>query len=53
MSDLWVPDKTIRKRVLPRCSVDSEGEVQEMLCSHFQQYDAMIVKIGCTDELSG
>ena len=40
MSDLWVSDKTIRKWLLPRRSVDSESEVQEMLCGHFQQkYD--------------
>ena len=42
MSDLWVSDKTIRKWLLPRRSVDSESEVQEMLCGHFQQnYDAV------------
>ena len=52
MSDLWVSDKTIRKWLLPRRSVDSESDVQEMLCGHFQQkYDAMIMKIGCMDEL--
>ena len=35
--------------------MESESEVQEMLCGHFQQkYDAMqamIMKIGCMDEL--
>ena len=50
-----VSDKTIWKWLLPRRSVDSESEVQEMLCGHFQQdYDAvqaMIMKIGCMNEL--
>ena len=50
-----VSDKTIWKWLLPRRSVDSESEVQEMLCGNFQQkYDAvqaMIMKIGCMDEL--
>ena len=50
-----VSDKTIWRWLLPRRSVDSESEVQEMLCGHFQQkYDAvqaMIIKIGCMDEL--
>lgn len=55
MSDIWVPDKTVRKWVLPRRPVDGENDVQEMMCSHFQQkYDTiqgMIMRIGCMDEL--
>ena len=55
MSDLWVPNKTIRKWVLPRRSADSVADVQEMVLGHFQQkYDevqTMIMKIGCMDEL--
>ena len=50
-----VSDKTIWKWLMPRRSVDSESEVQEMLCGHFQQkyyaVQAMIMKIGCMDEL--
>ena len=54
MSDLWVPDKTVRKWVLPRRPVGA-SEVQEMVCGHFQKkYDkvqGMIQQIGCMDEL--
>ena len=58
MSEVWVPDKTIRKWLLPRRPVGETGEgsdVQEMMCGHFQKkYDAiqgMIMKIGGMDEL--
>lgn len=57
MSEIWRPDKSVRKWVLPRRPVGTMGtnDVQEMMCGHFQhKYDAiqdMIMKIGCMDEL--
>ena len=55
MSTIWVPDKTVRKWLLPRRAVGGENDVQEMMCGHFQKkYDniqGMIMRIGCMDEL--
>ena len=55
MSEIWVPDRTVRKWVLPRRPVGEGSDVQEMMCGHFQKkYDTiqeMIMTIGCMDEL--
>ena len=54
MSDLWIPDKIVKRWVLPRRPME-ESEVQRMVCGHFQmKYDkvqAMIRQVGCMDEL--
>lgn len=58
MKDLWVPDRRVRKWILPRRSEsesDTNEGIQIMACGHFQQkYDkvqGLIQQIGCMDEL--
>ena len=55
MSDLWVPNSSVRRWVLPRRPAGGASEVQELVCGHFQKkYDrvqGMIAQIGCMDEL--
>lgn len=54
MSELWVPDKTVKKWVIPRRPVGN-GDIQVMGCGHFQtKYDKvslMLDQFGCMDEL--
>ena len=54
MSDMWVPNKTVRKWVLPRRPA-GDGEVQEMVFGHFQKVykkvKEAILQVECMDDL--